>query len=284
VVNVQSESTTWFEELDLDPDGDWLRMGTRQLGARPWLVVDQHRADELALKQRLSEERHDEVFAAQPDATDPGQEILELVTAELGDLGIAPGVGAPGLHPLDAAGRMVQEDLCLLRRDEAGWVLAAASLCFPSRWRLADKMGRTLTDVHQPVDGYVPALASRVDSLFDRLDTQTVWRRNWFIHPSDELFQPDRPIDGDPTIDSDECDTRLVIRSERQTLRRLPHTGWILFTVRIQQASLGRFLEDPERREQFTRFVEEAPADHAAHRGLSSAQVEVLRSLMAARD
>ena len=291
VVNVQSETTTWFDEVDLDPDGDWLRMGTRQLGARPWLVVDEFRGEELALKQRLSGDRHEEVFAAQPDAVAPGSEVLALVANEYRAIGFETDIDSPvgsgtthGLHPLDAAGRMIQEDLCLLRRDDVGWVLAAASLCFPSRWRLAEKMGRTLTEVHQPVDGYDPKLAGRVDSLFDRIDEQMVWRRNWFIHPSDALFQPDRPPGGDPTISQDECEARLVIRSERQTLRRLPESGWILFTVRIQQASLGRFLGDPDRRASFIRFVANASAEHCAHRGLSTAQIAELRLLLAIED
>jgi hypothetical protein len=25
----------WFDEIDLDPDGAWLQMGTRSLGDRP---------------------------------------------------------------------------------------------------------------------------------------------------------------------------------------------------------------------------------------------------------
>ncbi len=260
-----------------------MRMGTRQLGARPWLIVDEHREAELALKARLLAERRDEVFAAEPDAVEAGAEVYSLVSDELRAAGIEVEQAPDGLHPLDAAGGIVQEDLCLLRRDELGWVLAAASLSFPSRWRLAEKMGLPITQVHKPVDGYEPTLASRVDSLFDRLDAQIVWRRNWFIHPDDSLFQPDRPVDGDPVIVGDECGHRLVIRSERQTLRRLHPSGWILFTIRIQQASLGRFIGEPERRDRFERFLNEASVEHAAHRGISQAQTDALRTALAGR-
>ncbi len=282
-MSVQSESTTWFDEMDLDPDAAWLRMGTRQLGSRPWLVVDEHRDVELAMKQQLFTDRHSEVFAAQADAEQAGAEVLALVVDGLASLGVAHEPVRSGIHPLEAAGRLVQEDLCLMRRDDVGWVLAAASLSFPSRWRLADKLGLPLTEVHRPVDGYDPGLASRVDSLFDRLDSRIVWRRNWFIHPDDNLFQPDRPTGGDPTVAAEDCQQKLVIRSERQTLRSLESSGWILFTVRIQQSSLGRFLEDPDRFERFRRFVDGASADHASHRGLSAAQMDVLRSVVAGR-
>lgn len=285
---VNSEQTTWFDEIDLDPTVPWLRMGTRQLGERPWLVVDRHRADELALKQQLCLERHGEVFAAEPSAFEPSREVLELVSRELQLIGVdgdvAPVVehsaGGSPLHPLDAAGRSVQEDLCLLRRDASGWVLAAASLCFPSRWRLAAKMGRPLAEVHGPVEGYRAELADRVDNLFDRLGERTVWRRNWFIHPDGHLFQPDRPIDGDPTVGAEDCGDHLMVRSERQTLRTLPTSGWVLFTIRIQQATLGLFLADPQRRSSFVRFVEEVGSGHAAHRGVSVDQLGELRQFL----
>ena len=276
-----SDSTTWFDEINLDPGVSWLRMGTRQLGERPWLIHDQHRVDELALKHQLCTERHDEVFAASEDASEPSAAVLELVLEALAAAGVGHPPAITDLHPLDAAGRLIQEDLCLLRRDVAGWVLAAASLCFPSRWRLADKMGRPLAGVHQPVTGYDTELGSRVDSLFDALTDQIVWRRNWFIHPDANLFQPDRPAGGDPTIPAERCMGELVVRSERQTLRALPTPGWVLFTIRTQQASLGQFLESAERQATFIQFLDEATAEHTAHLGLTADQVHELGSALA---
>jgi hypothetical protein len=101
-------------------------------------------------------------------------------------------------HPLDRCGRLVQEDRCLLRPVDRQWVLAAASLCFPSRWLLADKSERPLLVLHDPVAGYGESLSVRVDSLLGRLGERVVWRRNWFAHPDCALFQSARPTDGDP--------------------------------------------------------------------------------------
>jgi hypothetical protein len=273
----------WYDEIDLDPDGRWLRMGTRSLGDRPWLVADERRAVELAIKARLAAERHGEVFAALPDSHGAGVETLALVEAECDRLGLDVGDAGPvraGAHPLDRAGRLVQEDLCLLRRDPDGWALAAASLCFPSRWRLADKLGRSMVGVHEPVDGYDPVLAGRVDRLLDRLEDRVVWRRNWFIHPDPALFQPDRPPSGDPVVGADHCLDDLHLRSERQTLRRLPETGWVLFTIRIQQDPLGRFAAERGRRAALGRWLVEAPSDQRAHRGVGPDQAdELVRAL-----
>lgn len=253
-------------------------MGTRALGARPWLVPDDRRDDELALKARLLRDRPDEVFAARPGSEPASEETLHLVEEACSALGLeSPGsAGSEARHPLDRAGRLVQEDLCLMAPGVDGWTLEAASLCFPSRWRLADKLGRPHGDVHGPVEGYRSALAPRVGRLFDRLGERIVWRRNWFVHPDPALFQPDRPAGGDPVVPADRCLAELYVRSERQTLRRLPASGWVLFTIRTQQEPLEVVLGDGERRARFARYLADAPADQLDHRGLHPAQAAEL--------
>jgi len=284
---VEGVGPSWLDEIDLEPSSPWLAMKTRALGERPWLIVDDKRDAELALKAQLLLDRNAEVFAADGSSEEPSRETLDLVVAECARLGLdAPGSGlgsVPGsgsvpnrLHPLDLAGRLVQEDLCLLAPGPDGWVLAAASLCFPSRWRLADKLGRSQADVHGPVAGYGANLAPRVDRMFDRLGDRIVWRRNWFVHPDPQLFQPDRPVDGDPVIGAARCGAELYLRSERQTLRRLRETGWVLFTIRTQQEPLATFLADEARRERFVRYLTEAADDQLAHRGIGAAQADEL--------
>ena len=69
-------------------------------------------------------------------------------------------------RPLDLAGRLVQEDLCLMAPSSGTYRLIAASLCFPSRWRLADKLGQPMMAIHQPVPGFNDKLARPVDRFF----------------------------------------------------------------------------------------------------------------------
>ena len=57
-------------------------------------------------------------------------------------------------------------------------------------------------------------------------------RRNVSIHDHDELFRPE------PPEDYDELEVelaQLVLRSERQTLLRLPRSEAVLFTIKSQQ-------------------------------------------------
>jgi Haem-dependent oxidative N-demethylase, alpha subunit-like len=260
----------WLDELDLDPARSWLRMGTRALGAEPWLLADGDRDAQLALKRRLYEERADEVHAARPGTEAATEEARDLVLAAAGTR------ADPSRPALVDAGLRVQEDLCLMVRRDGAWHLDAASLSFPSRWRLADKLGRPLAAVHGPVPGYEPALASRVDQLFDRLGARPVRRRNWFVHADDALFQPASPPGGDPIVPAAGVRRGLFVRSERQTLRRLQRTGAVLFTIRIQQAPLGTLLAEPARAAAFAAYLRHAPTGDLAHRGLAPAQVDEL--------
>ncbi len=276
----------WFDEIDLGQP--WRRMGTRTLGGEGWLVVDADRDTELALKRRLMTERLDDVVAAvSPDVAPPAADLVAMIEAEVTALGVdvdavpPVSVADPSERLLARAGLMVQEDVCLLRRrpsvgDPGGqlrWHLDGASLCFPSRWRLADKIGRPLTDVHQPVAGYDTHLARRVDGLFDSL-AEPRRRRNWFVHPDGSLFQPSIPVGGDPVVPAAEVMTGLWLRSERQTLLRIGDgwPDWIVFTIRVQHAPLGRFLADGGRRDAFARWVADADAEEVTHHGIAPDQ------------
>ncbi len=228
----------WLDELQLAPGPPWLAMGTRSLTTADWLLVDDDRARDLATKSILLSERHAEVFAAldSPAVRAASAEVLDLITAATG---LTPD-GA--VHPLDAAGRLVQEDLCLLVERDGAPHLDAASLCFPSYWRLSDKLGRPLAEVHGPVPHYADELATKVDRFVARLSTdRPVWRRNWSIHDDPTYFLPE------PTPPrAVEPPAGLWLRSERQTLRRLTTPDAVLFTIRTQQVPLATLAAAPQ--------------------------------------
>ena len=111
---------------------------------------------------------------------------------------------------------------------DTGYTLEAASLCFPSRWRLIDKIGKRMVDIHSPVPDYENKLARPVDRFFDKLDiNKPVWRVNWSLTDDPDLYQPIRKTSTDYSrnINSKNAGDLIFLRCERQTLRRLPHTG-----------------------------------------------------------
>lgn len=129
----------------------------------------------------------------------------------------------------------MEDDLCVLVRPASGgWVLVAGCVCSPSHWVLAEKLGRPLADVHDVVPGYDVELSSRVDGFLDRLRPGTVAvRRNWSIHETGERYEPSCP----PALAVPPAEQWL--RSEHQSLRRLPRSGAVLFSIRLDQVQLG---------------------------------------------
>lgn len=232
----------WLDELPLAAGPPWLAMSTRNLDLADWLLVDDDRERDLVQKAELLAERHAEVFAAvdSPAVADASREVLGLVRDAMGGRHRPP--MPPNLHALDEAGRLVQEDLCLIVERDGGPHLDAASLCFPSYWRLSDKLGRPMADVHGPVAHYNDELAGKVDTFLQRLRPERpVWRRNWSIHDDPSYFLPDPtpPLDAHPP-------SGLHLRSERQTLRRLIRADVVLFTIRTQQVPLSVLGERPD--------------------------------------
>lgn len=233
-------------------------IGLRQVDEAVWLepgLPDE--PDLLALKDQLIAARPAEVFAAEPETVDAQSEALGLVIGHLDRH--APGLwthdsgrmrsGArtvavinPGEPPLQAAARLVGEDLVLMRQGPDGWRLAAASLCFPSSWVLAEKFGRPMAEIHAPVPGF--GGGSRNDGLigrmFDNLARDRIVERfNWSLQSDDSHYRPlteagreVRAASTEPRFPGDMA-ASARIRVERQTLRKLPATGDILFTIRI---------------------------------------------------
>ena len=125
--------------------------------------------------------------------------------------------------------------------------LEAASVCFPSHWRLSEKMGRSLAAIHSPVTHYDHELEARVDHFFDRLRPEhPMLRRNLSIHNHDQLFRPE-PHESPRSFAPDVSGLDQVwLRSERQTLVRLPRTGAVLFTIKTQQCPAAALTQRPD--------------------------------------
>jgi hypothetical protein len=241
----------WLGEVDLSPTEAHARMGTRALGEAQWLTYD-HLADaEIALRRRLLREQRRHVFACTPPAEAAAREVGDLVDGWLLEHGPAgrPEPDAGDGHPLARAGARVQEDLCLMVRRQGSWHLDGAVLCFPSLWLLSEKLGRPTVEVHAPVPYYADELSQRVDTLFDRLRPgKMVWRRNVSVWPALLLWAPCHELD--PSLHAAAVEggaPPLWIRSERQTLRRLPDSGAILFTIRVQTAAVAVLAGHPGR-------------------------------------
>lgn len=245
VASYRSADHSWLAELDdqtVHAGRPYQRMGTRTIPEDEWFRVDSHVRSELDLKRRLLAEAPREVFAALDGSEAPCIEAAELVAEWLRTFAHAPAVAlddrvvstATVAHPLQQAALAVQDDLCIMQRDERGWRLTAAVLCFPTYWRLSDKLGKAQEQIHEPVPHFAEDLSAKVSRFFDGMrPDRIVCRRNWGFSAHPLLFVPDladlaQPEGFDPS--------HVWLRSERQTLRRLARTGAILFAIRVQLA------------------------------------------------
>lgn len=245
VMPTSTPAPTWLDEVPVQPGPPWLSMGTRPLDLDRWLVVDEAFSVEMGLKARLLDERHDEVVVALPGSDAASAECLEMIEAWLDERGHRVGSPPDGLHPIDRAGRLVQEDLCIVEQRDGRWVMTAASVCFPSHWRIGDKLGRSVAAIHAPVHHYDTELRQRVDNFFDRMRVdRPVWRRNVSIHSHDELFRPE-PHEDLASFDGLGPD-EVWLRSEYETLRRLPDSDAIVFTIKTQQCPVARLRARPD--------------------------------------
>ncbi len=225
------------QELPIKP---WMQAKTRRLpGIQPvakgeWLLRDEAFAAQMAYRDALIASRKNEVFRAAPESLPMQKELLEIVLSEL-DNGYQKGrvVTRPdGVRialvgpPLLTAARLVQEDLLIMDMAREPR-LTAAALCFPASWTLEEKFGAGLMVIHGYVDEYDEEMAARVRRMFESIrPEQPLWRANFLRYESPDLHQPRRVGEDKPAPK-----TGGFVRVERQTLRKLPRTGAVVFGI-----------------------------------------------------
>ncbi len=65
-------------------DGQWhMNMGLKALNLQHWIEIDEHFADELALKDKLLKNHYSDVFASLPESQPSQQEVLDLLLNHL---------------------------------------------------------------------------------------------------------------------------------------------------------------------------------------------------------
>jgi hypothetical protein len=267
-----------------------------------WLELDDRYVEEMAQRRALLETRRADLFAAVAGSEVARAEVLALVASHLTtrhpDWFRREGTGllnqltgehwdleSPAHDPLELAGRLVQEDFCIIRPDPAGAMLEAGIVCFPSRWRLAEKIGRPLVDVHGPVPFYAEKLGNPVDRFMRHLKPGRIaMRMNWSVVDDASLFQPGgkHRTAADPSFTEANAGTRLFLRTERQTFRLLESSGAVLFTIRVHSTPLARIAAIPGAAARLAGAVRALPEPMRAYKSLPVFQGALLAWLDAA--
>ena len=204
----------------------------------PWLRMDEAYGTQMALRRRLLEQHEREVYAQERAGLTAARSYLGAALEALPEGFEVQGGGVvcpDGVRvtldwdaPLWTVGNLLQQDVCILEKSEAEHVMTGAVLCFPASWTLAQKIGRPLVGIHDPVAEYDAAIAARVQRLFDGVQPdKPVWRANLLRYSDPALHQPRLEYDPRPVGQAGAS----YIRSERQTILRLPVEGAVAFTI-----------------------------------------------------
>jgi len=187
--------------------------------------------------------------------------------------------------PMKISGLLVQDDLAImLEGNDSRYYFQAGSICTAGFWRMRDKIGHPLERIHEGgrVPQYKEKLKNSMNRFFTKMRTdKPVTRNNYFMQIVRKADDPARlkSIDGDemawsdttngheahfdePThapkpeflnagdfvepqpIGLDEVD-RVRFRTERQSLRRLPRSGAIIFTIRTYIEPVTKLAQEP---------------------------------------
>ncbi|MGH7914684.1 MAG: heme-dependent oxidative N-demethylase family protein [Candidatus Binataceae bacterium] len=280
-----------------------LALGLVPMAEETWLDIDEHYAAEMREKARRLRDEYPAVFCALPGSQQGQADVLEMLlehlaiyypnsfrisrasTSRNADDGLGPDtrienlindetwrVGDFNAAPLDLAGRLIQEDLCLMSPDGRGtYMLSAGSVCFPLRWELTEKFGRTMEGIHHAVPGYDEKLSSPSDRYMLGLKAyKPSWRANWSVVDASDLYLKQRRFKQgqDSDITADNAGRRLWIRSERQTLRRLPRSGDILFSIRTYIRPLSVLEGLPSVARGLAQALDKLPAEMRGYKNL----------------
>jgi alpha-1,2-mannosyltransferase len=132
--------------------------------------------------------------------------------------------------PMQMAARMVQDDLAIMFEKEDGqYYLLAGAILLAGFWRLEDKFGMPLSEIH--TSGDVPQFKQKLEkgmmNFFRRVKPEDpVLRNNYFLQVDDDLAWSysigSEDSDGIAwsTAEKNKAIEHHHFRSERQSLRR----------------------------------------------------------------
>ncbi|KAH7884044.1 hypothetical protein F5I97DRAFT_1813849 [Phlebopus sp. FC_14] len=241
------------------------------------------------------------------DGEMPIKTIEVIETGSRYDLGVLESLNSVGMgeEALRIANELVQDDIAIMVEGSDGkYYFQAGLICVPGFWRMRDKIGMPLDDIH--TSGDVPRFKEKLqlsmNRFFKRLPLdKPVIRNNYSVQvvkPSNDPKMDDDSFGIEETLsdlDPDELSwsvslngpeddfahgrghgtrevsflspSTLRLRSERQTLRRLPRTGAVIFGIRTYQFKVEELAQELGVPGRLASAVRSWPDDVAFYKG-----------------
>ncbi|KAJ5904507.1 hypothetical protein N7504_006890 [Penicillium tannophilum] len=247
----------------------FVTMGLRSMKFDEWIAnivtlnpeLDNHYLKYHADKAKRLTERGDKCYGTAPEAMDGAIELLEELCDYLPEryptmfqkttTGITNKITQETFNitqrplpedPMATAARLIQDDLAIMiEKPDGEYYLLAGAILLAGFWRLRDKFGMPLSEIHTSGDvpQYKEKLEKGMKNFFRRLKPEEpVVRNNYFIQVDDQLaWSPSIGSEDAEEVSWNTAEKNRAIehhffRSERQSLRRLPRSGAVVFTIR----------------------------------------------------
>ncbi|KAL1963878.1 hypothetical protein VTN77DRAFT_7684 [Rasamsonia byssochlamydoides] len=252
----------------------FVTMGLRSMKWDEWIELDNHYPRFHADKARRIKERGHKCCKTAPEAMDGAIELLEELCSYLParypsmfkktDVGIDNLFTGESFNivqrplpedPMITSARLIQDDLALMIEKEDGqYYLLAGAILLAGFWRLEDKFGMPLSEIH--TSGDVPQFKEKLErgmmNFFRRIrPEEPVLRNNYFLQVDDDLAwsysigSEDSEQVSWNTAEKNRAIEHHYFRSERQSLRRLPRSGAVVFTIRTYFEPITEIAKEP---------------------------------------
>ncbi|CAI5757634.1 unnamed protein product [Candida verbasci] len=248
-------------------------MGIRPMDWNSWIELDNEWKYYHDLKMKRLEEQGDDLYATSDKAKNASCELLHelcsylparypnLFKFENNIITIIPinesyNLNDDNLNPITTSAKLIQDDIAIMveNDDDGAYSLESGCICLAGFWRLKDKFKMKLDEIHKSGDvpQYETKLKSGMNKFFKRLTVNSpVIRNNYFIQTDEHLHwsksigsEHEKNI-GWYTAPEAKDINQLYFRSERQSLRRLPISGAVVFTIRTYFLPVTKLCEEP---------------------------------------
>ncbi len=256
-----------------------LSLGLRELDPANWIETGSDLVEQLKQRKELLNTKRSVVFQESSGYEDAALEYARALKDNLGKFHSDYVVDGDQIthkptgifvnlledHPFVQLAQVIAEDLCLLSYENSSWNLVAGVVIFPSRWKLLEKIGKSIDVIHEPVPGYYGALQPLMVETFNKIKPERpVWRRNWSLHETKELHEPTYTPHKVEISD-------YWWRTERQTLTKSKSNQFLLFTIRNRSEPFKWIKEDPDATREFVKTLQSLDSQMLEYKRLAQA-------------
>ncbi|KAF4971756.1 hypothetical protein FSARC_1505 [Fusarium sarcochroum] len=240
-------------------------MSLKKLDPDFWLEIESTYRDRIAQRQGLYAKHGSDVLQALPGSELACKELMEMVIQficarypqafELQGktfinhiFGVKEDLDKIG--PLHFLINHVPEDFALTLRDPATgrYCFRAGVVCSSVGWKLSEKIGLGLPQIHATVPDYKEKMEFSMDRFFTKMPANSpIQRGSWGLEVGKPLFIPSEDPEfktrehQSPSLTEDE----VHLRVDWQTLRRLPLSGAIVFNFKALFTPMSEFRDEP---------------------------------------